>query len=500
MRQLMGSFRGFTAPTDVLEAVRRGSLACFCLFAYNVKSPAQVRALADQLRAAAREGGQPVPLIGIDQEGGQLMAVGEGVTDLPGNMALGATGSPELAYQVGAVLGRELLAMGLNLNFAPSVDVNSDPRNPAIGIRAFGDDPALVGTLGAALIRGMQAQGVIATAKHFPGMGAITFDTHHAAAQVDSSLADLEQRELLPFHVAIEARVGAIMTAHLSIPQLDPVYPATLSRTILSGLLRERMGYDGLIITDAMDMYAVARYGAVESVGAALAAGADLALLGHLPDQMGLHAHFAASENPLAVQRLQRAQVFAAAQPLELSSLDNADHRAIAREVAERSITVVKDSGALPLRLSADTEIAVITPTPRNLTPADTSASLTITLADAIRRHHARTQSYQFAGDGAVSLAEAVQAADVVIVGTISAQPDDAQAALVKRLIANGKRPIVIALRTPYDLAAFPEVETYLCTYSIRAVSMEATARVLFGEIEPRGRLPCTVQHTSAME
>ncbi|CAG1773069.1 partial Beta-hexosaminidase A, partial [uncultured bacterium] len=188
MIQLMHSFRGTTLPEAVREAVRRGEIAAFCLFNFNVVSPAQLRELTLALYAAAAEGGLPPPIIGMDQEGGQLIAVSEGTTELPGNMALGATRSPELAEQAGRVLGRELLAMGVNMNFAPSLDINNNPANPAIGIRSFGDDPNLVSVLGRALIRGIQAEGVIATAKHFPGMGDIESDSHFALPVVPHSL------------------------------------------------------------------------------------------------------------------------------------------------------------------------------------------------------------------------------------------------------------------------------------------------------------------------
>src|SRR5688572_17576366 len=179
MEQVMFSFHGLTPPSEILEAVRAGRAGAFCLFAHkNVESPAQVRRLCEALHQAAREGNQPPPIIGIDQEGGQLIAITMGATELPGNMALGATRSPELARKAGYVLGRELLAMGINMNFAPSLDVNTHPDNPVIGIRSFSDDSHLVAELGAALIEGMQAQGVMASAKHFPGHGATATDSH----------------------------------------------------------------------------------------------------------------------------------------------------------------------------------------------------------------------------------------------------------------------------------------------------------------------------------
>jgi len=495
--QLMHSFRGYSPPADILDAVRHGQIGAFCLFAYNVESPAQLRELTDALRRATQDGGQLPPIMGIDQEGGQLIAVTGGATELPGNMALGATRSPELAAQAGYVLARELLAMGLNLNFAPSLDVNVNPANPVIGIRSFGDNPQLVADLGTAMIHGMQAQGVIATAKHFPGHGDTAIDTHADLPEVTHRLERMESVELLPFRAAIKAGVGAIITAHVVFSALDPDNPATVSPLVLDGFLRREMGFNGLIITDAMDMHAVAQRGQEQSVRDALTAGVDLALLGHLPDQLGMMARL----KPLArADALARIEIARQAIPRTLPSFDVigcAEHQQIAQTIADQSITLVRDSGQLPLRPAPDDQIAVITPQPVDLTPADTSSLVRITLADAIQRRHPRVQAlelpYQAAPSDIQNILRATEQAKVVIVGTITADRDPVQAELVRALYQRGQWPIVVALRTPYDLVEFPMIDTYLCAYGIRPVTMEAVVRVLFGEIAARGVLPCAL-------
>jgi beta-N-acetylhexosaminidase len=458
--------------------------------------------LTESLYVAAREGDCLPPLIGIDQEGGQLMAVTGGATELPGNMALGATRSPELAELAGRVLARELLAMGVNLNFAPALDVNINPANPVIGSRSFGDRPELVAELGRALIRGTQAEGVIATAKHFPGHGDTADDSHHRTPTVHHSMTRMETVELTPFREAIAEGVGAVMTAHIRVSTLDDQLPATLSPAILTGLLRHEMGFDGLIITDAMDMYAVARFGARASVEAALEAGADLALLAHLPDQLELAGQTAHLLNPASAARIQAARERL---PLELPSLDIigcAEHQQIAQRIADASITVVRDAGQLPLRLKEGERIAVITTQPENLTPADTSHDVKIQLADAVRKRWPNTQAIEVPmhmNDTIVAdTLTSVRDADMVIIGTITADQDVAQAALVRALCEFGKQPIVVSMRTPYDIIAFPMVTTYLCSYSIRPVSMEAVARVLFGEIPAAGLLPCALPEERA--
>ncbi|MBI5667852.1 MAG: hypothetical protein HZC41_07570 [Chloroflexi bacterium] len=497
MTQLMHSFRGFTPPPAVLDGVRRGEIAAFCLFAYNFESLEQFRDLTVQLHQAAREGACPPPLIGTDQEGGQLMALTGGATELPGNMALGATRSPELARQAGRVLARELLAVGCNLNFAPVLDLNNNPDNIATGIRSFGADPALAAELGNALIAGMQAEGVLATAKHFPGHGDTSTDSHFDVPVIDKSLAEMEALELQPFAAAISGGVAAIMSAHIRFPALDAEAVATVSRPILTGLLREKLGFNGLILTDAMDMQAVNRLGTRESIRAALLAGADLALLGHLPEQIELTAEMRPLFNAASLERIARAR---AALPQTYPALDVigcAEHQQIAQAIADTSITLVRDDGRLPLRPGADTTIAVITVRPVNLTPADTSSSVQIGLVTDVQARHARVTAlelpYGASDETVASIVNAALSADVVIVGTLAADRDPAQAALVNELHARGAAPIVVALRTPYDLRAFPQIETYLCAYGIRPVTTEAVARVLFGEIPARGVLPCPI-------
>ena len=497
MLQLMYSFQGYTAPAEVIEAVRQGQIAAFCLFANNVQSPAQLRKLTHALHMAARNGGQLPPLIGIDQEGGQLMAVTGGATELPGNMALGATNSPDLAQQVGRVLARELRAMGCNLNFAPVLDLNSNPDNPVIGVRSFGDDPSRVAELGAALIAGMQAEGVMATAKHFPGHGDASGDSHYTMPSVNRSAAALLDEDLRPFRRAVVEGVGAIMSAHVVYSAFDAERPATLSPRILTGLLREEMGYDGLVITDAMDMQAVSVLGAEASVRAALEAGADLVLLGHLPGQLALSQQLQTVEQGAALDRIRRARERLPDEFLPLDVVGCEEHQQVARAVAQASITVARDDGRLPLRLNESVRIVVITAAPADLTPADSSSSVSVQLAEAVRKRHGHTIALQLprgAGDAAVRGAlQAAESAEVVVVGTINADQDVGQAELVRALLARGQQPIVIALRHPYDVRAFPHVATYLCTYSIRSVSTEAAVGVLFGEIVPQGKLPCRV-------
>ena len=209
-----------------------------------------------------------------------MIRLKEGATVLPGNMALGATDSTELAERAGGITAVELAAVGVNLNFAPVMDVNNNPRNPVIDRRSFGESPELVSRLGVPYIRGLQRNGVLATAKHFPGHGDTTVDSHFDLPTVNHDLDRIHALELQPFRAAIDADVAAIMTAHIVYPAFDPDRPATLSPTILTNLLREELGFDGLLITDDMEMKAIDdRYQSGEAAVMAIEAGADIVMV-----------------------------------------------------------------------------------------------------------------------------------------------------------------------------------------------------------------------------
>ncbi|WP_461011825.1 glycoside hydrolase family 3 protein, partial [Streptomyces capparidis] len=278
---LQPGFTGTTPPDWLLRRLAEG-LGSVALFARNVRDPEQLAALTERLR---RE--RPEVLVAIDEEGGDVtrLEAGQG-SSFPGNLALGAVDDPALTRSVARELGRVLAACGVNLNWAPSADVNSDPRNPVIGVRSFGADPHVVARHTAAYVEGLQESGVAACVKHFPGHGDTTVDSHHAVPTIRADAHLLAARELLPFRAALAAGSRAVMSAHILVPALDPERPATLSPAVLTGLLRapEReggLGYDGVVITDGIEMKAIsATYGIERGAVLAVAAGADAICVG----------------------------------------------------------------------------------------------------------------------------------------------------------------------------------------------------------------------------
>ena len=303
---------GFAGPTlpGWLEARLRDGLAGVCLFATNIESRSQLRALTDAIRAA-----NPFALIAIDEEGGDVTRLySDQGSPYPGNALLGRIDDLDFTRALAATVGWELRRAGVNLNLAPDVDINSNSSNPVIGTRSFGTDPELVARHAGAWVEGLQSTGVAASAKHFPGHGDTAQDSHLALPVVDLGLEQLRARELRPFEAAIAAGSLTIMTSHILLPQVDAENPATLSRAILQGILREELGYTGLIVTDALDMKgASGAIGIPEAAVRALSAGADLLCIGTNNTDAELQEIQDAIERAVADGRLDQQRVDEAA-------------------------------------------------------------------------------------------------------------------------------------------------------------------------------------------
>jgi beta-N-acetylhexosaminidase len=271
----IGGFAGKTLPDPVQRALGEGRLAGVILMGRNLGTPPETRALTDSIRAAS-----PLPpLIMVDQEGGRVMRLPEPFTPWPSLRELGRKDESGLARETAAAMAAELTAAGINVNLAPVLDVDSNPANPVIGDRSLGLDPERVAILGTAMIEGFRQAGLICCAKHFPGHGDAAVDSHSDLPVVDADRATLDRRELRPFEAAVHARVPMVMTAHVKYPGLDPYYPATLSHPILTQLLRLEMGFGGVILTDDLEMGALARYMPIaDAAYSAVKAGADLLL------------------------------------------------------------------------------------------------------------------------------------------------------------------------------------------------------------------------------
>ena len=508
--QLLPAFEGTEPPDWLLRRVAAGHTHGVTVFLRaNAADGSGLSDLTERLHSAT-PGHLPL-LIGADQEGGQLIGLRD-TTRFPGQMALGAADDVALTEAIGRATGRELRALGITVDYAPVCDLAVEPRNISLGTRAFGSDPATVARHAAALTRGLQEGGVAATPKHFPGFGAVASDPHYGLAAIELGLEALQERELVPFRSAIVAGAGMVMSAHVALPAVtgDRALPATVSRTVMHELLRDRLGFTGVSITDAMDMRAVAQGigGVIDSI-VALRAGVDLLLL--TPDRTaqrrledGLRQAAVRGLVPPSRIRSSQRRVLRLRRWLkhftwpERTYVRSDAHRDLARRAARAAITLVRDdAGLLPLRPSAGAIVLVITPQPRELTPADSSADEALALADAVRHHHRdvvdlRVPAQPADDDIAAARAAALQA-DLVVVATLATNVQPSQAEMVNAVLGTGTPTVVVAMRTPYDLVDYPAAPTYLCSYAIVPASVGAVADALFGREPISGRLPVDI-------
>jgi len=431
-------------------------------------------------------------------------------------MALGATGSEQVVYDVAQATGSELKALGINMNLAPVVDVNNNPANPVIGVRSFGEDPHQVARLAAAAVKGYRAAGVISDLKHFPGHGDTAVDSHLALPIISRTLEQLEAIELVPFSSGIEAGADSVMIAHISFPGVthQEALPATVSPAVVQGLLRGKLRFEGVIISDCLEMNAVAEtIGTERSAVMALRAGVDLVLVSHTYARQ--RGSIEAMQSALQAGELSPEVVHQATERvlrlkdrfLSWNSLPSApvpawvggsSHQHLRDQAYGLSTTLVRnDDALLPLRLDPAQRVLVIAPRGEAFTRVEDRHYPHEFLAENIRPRHERVSAMSTSPSPAAGEREAllrmVDAADLVIMMTLNAYLDRQQAELMQTLLQTGLRVIGIAVGNPYDLLAFPELHSYLVTYEYTEPALAAAVRVLFGELQPNGHLPVSL-------
>ncbi len=514
---------GFQTPqlnTEIKTLIEQYHLGGIIYFRRNLNDKEQVGQLSLDLQQYSKQFTDIPLFISVDQEGGMVARLDwDDITLIPGNMAVGATRDVEQAYEMARICGEELLRMGINMNFAPSVDINNNPKNPVIGVRSYGECPALVSEMGAAQIRGLQDANVSASAKHFPGHGDTAVDSHHGLAAVPHDEERLFAMELAPFVRAIQEGVDCIMTAHVMFPAFEPEQiPSTISRKVLTDLLRNRLGFEGVIVTDCLEMHAISKeFGIPEGTIRAVEAGADLILISHrFPEQVNaIHALVeAVRSGRISEQRIDESvdRILALKAKRQMETLpaitdDYAEgfgsesSKQAVQQLCESSITLVKDEGQLPLR--KDERTLVIWPEVRQRTEVDEPIIQAYTLASALQPSLSQVDEYRIgtypdAAEVDATVAHAKQY-DQVIVITYNAVSElhEGQVNIVKQLVEHSHgRVIVASTRNPYDINHFPEVKTYLCCYENRPATMTALAKVLLGESAAVGRLPVTINET----
>jgi len=487
------------------------------LFERNVGAPNELAQLTAAAQVAVTAGGDPPLIISIDQEGGRVTRLRQarGYTEWPSHMALGATGDPKNARLVAAALGRELLAVGINMDLAPVLDVNSNPRNPVIGTRSFGSDPQRVAAFGVAFIAGLQDVGVMAVGKHFPGHGDTGIDSHVSLPVVAHDRVRLEAVEFLPFRAAIEAGVAGIMSAHVTFPAVDPTpgLPATLSARVMTGLLRDEMGYDGLLLTDSLEMGALAQsgYPVPAAAVASLAAGADLLCISHgFAVHRQVHAALvqAIEQGEIPMARLDAAVRRILKAKGQYGLLDDSSNvtqargqgpagvggyeaASLSRRVAEQAITVLRDRDCLlPLANQGDDRSFLV------VELASRGDFVSGTLKPIVADHLERALQ----AEGLIlpediddeNILEVLHRArgKTVILAVANVVRHPTAVDLVEALVEAHVPLVVITTAAPYDFAAMDRAGACIATYGSNPPVLDALAGVLLGKVEAGGRLP----------
>jgi beta-N-acetylhexosaminidase len=490
-------------PGTTLDPSTRAHLVNYqfggvCLFRKNIQNPAQVRKLVSDIRSVLGK----EAWIAIDQEGGAVQRVLEfGLAPSP--MALGAVGSAKTAEAVGAAVGRTLISLGINWNFAPTVDVNTNPLNPVIGDRSFGSNPQKVAQLALAWAKGLESAGVMAAVKHFPGHGDTSLDSHYSLPTVDKPLAKLEELELYPFRKAVEAGTHSVMTSHIRFLALDKTYPATLSDKVLTGFLRKKLSFEGIIITDALNMKAIsANYGLGDAAIKSVQSGADMLLSLGKPSVQAVQAKALTkaikqgwiTPKQLAQSRLRLStaakQFPGKRRPYSRSQIKS--DILLFDQVALKSISAYHK----PTRPSRTDRVLVVS---AGSAFSDGPYGETLAVDDLVTKIKRRfPKTSQFVYDPASAkrflskLELAAKDADFLLVVSVGRSPlSPGETALLSRAFALKKPAVHIALWNPYHILSLGRPA--FVTYGFRAPTLKALVQVLSGS-PAKGKLPFTAK------
>lgn len=548
---------------DIKNAISKYKIGGVILFAENVRDTEQTTKLTHNIQKAAIESGLDPLLISIDQEGGIVVRLGTG-TSLPGNMALGASRDKKLAYEYGKIIAEEIKALGINVNLAPVMDTNNNPNNPVIGLRSISSDPNLVGELGSEVVKGLQDNGVSAAIKHFPGHGDTATDSHLGLPVVDKSYEEVKNLELIPFDKAAKEGVDMIMTAHISYPQLekDTVIsqkdgsvigiPATLSDDIITGIIRKKMNYDGIVITDAMKMQAIAdHFGEEEAVIMAIRAGVDIplmpALLQKNEDLLKLDSIINRIKSEIELGNISENQLNNSVyrildlkyrrgildldqynKPIEekienaLKVVGNKEHFEKQREIADKAITVTKNiNNALPMYPKKGDKVLIYTPY-ENEVPGfnygfeklqeegiiDKDAKLDVftfqNYKDKSKEAEEILKNYAKEYDYIIAVSEIGRANQLSKNDWLAEIPD----MLTTFAKENNKKSAIISIGKPYDLDRYKNSDAHILAYGSKVMDPTEKGKdpvktfgpnipysldVVFGKVSSKGKLPVDV-------
>lgn len=473
-------------------------------WANGLTDPTKIAQLSNGLQTAATSASNGAPLlISTDQEGGNVVRISSPAAVSPGNMAIGATLNPLTAYNTSRATGQQLKAMGINVDDAPVVDTNTNPANAADGPRAFGDKALLTAAMGAASVLGYQGAGVASTAKHFPGLGSTSVNTDNGIAVSDETKAQFFANDIPAFRAAIAAGTGEIMAAHIVAPALDPSgAPASLSKPMVTGILRDQLHYNGVVVTDSLGAAALEAYPVPQRSVLAVEAGVDELLM---PEDLAgsiAAVEAAVQSGAISEARLEQSvtRILTLKSHLGLfqnsqvdvskvaSTVGTSQQKATMASAAQHGMTLVRNTAhVLPLAANSGKSVLV----------TGWGATGTQTLATAMAARGVTTSRvYTGSAPSAAAIAASVAAAkqnDVTVVMTNNAWSDPGQVSLVQQLQATGKPIVVVAVGAPYELGYLPGTATFLASYGYQPVSLQAISDTVFGA-QPTGHLPVTIR------
>lgn len=508
---IVAGFPGHDIDAETQRLIADYKIGNIILFAHNVKNREQVRNLcADLQDEITKQTGHPA-LISIDQEGGRVTRLPKDSVNVSGAMAIASTGRPENAYAAGRITAREMRELGINFNLAPVLDINNNKQNPVINVRSYGDTAEVVTEYGLQMMRGLQEGGVLAAIKHFPGHGDTAVDSHLGLPSIDKSLEALAELELKPFQAAIDSGAEALTSAHILFPAIEKTgVPATMSRTIITDLLKDKMGYQGLVISDCLEMNAIQKfYGTAEGAVGALKAGVHLLFISH-SGQLVMDAverieqAVQSGELPIAIvdeaveKVLQYKAKYGEVKDGGMTEAEHAVNRRAAEAISLESICHVSGTFEPIVPFAAGTIIIGSLPYRPDQASSLASAELSFPAeAGAALGTRHLVMDLNPDAEEQQRLLEAAEGCSNVVVGLYNACDNAGQLELANKLAAAGHRVTAVALGKPYDLELLEAGVCGLAAFEYTKLAIQSVIRILSGEAQPTGKLSLSLNLNS---
>lgn len=488
-QMLMFSFHGTSYNLQHQVFEEEFNLGGVIHFARNINNLTEVYNLNRELQKKSK-----LPMfIALDQEGGPVLRITEGITNLPSAMGL-ASGNLGKTREITKAVGKDLVNLGFNINFAPVGDVNNNPKNPVINSRSYSDDPVVVGNFAKEAALGFQEAGILPTIKHFPGHGDTSVDSHIGLPVVKKTKAEVSSLELIPFKMAIDAGIDGVMMSHILYEEYDKDYPASLSKNIITNLLREELGFNGLVVTDSLTMGAIwKRYSIEEIIYNGVNAGVDILVFcgkADINEQREIYNTFVGLVEAgridikvvdAAVERILKFKEKYYHEDIFLNKLNDAAAKTLSEELYDAMVTVYKDNKLIPI--TKDEKVLLLFPRLRIVSLVDNETQSLNTI-----NKYLGVDEFIYTDANIVEAAELAKKYDKVIFATYNINEGSQEVELFKLLSKD--KTIVLSLRSPYDILYLDNIMSYVCIYEATDSAFKSASKVLLGIKKATGKLP----------